>query len=618
MPYNPYEHQWSDTPSTASDRSRARYIPTWAPFALLALLAAAAVGGYLGVCAFMGAKQELFIVNGTATSYLVEVDGRQITLEPFVTNVLEVGQGSIPVRVVTGPDAGDAITVEIDTPLWMRPFDDSVFVVNPDRTAVLEWEQCAYYDERNMPLNDDPNYRLEYHFGEQSYRFDDIDFAFEPFPDEVWLSDTSSFSLRTRVAVATYLTHEDIVDMIGRQPDRGKAADFCRASLKYFPEFLCYYDGLREAVGEEQMLAHIQPLLDQRPLVLEAHIAAQDARLADTPVDEVRADHERELERSPDEPALMYLVARLTRDPRASEALIACAADHPDTRSVIPRRRLLRIYLATGRFQQALEQAEALQPVGEDGYVDGEALYDLLQSYLALGRRAEAYEVCRQLLELDPYWSYYRQLELSLLEALGRSDEVPGAMSRFMSVTQADQLSPSVQQQWRHFLKAHVQLVRDQREQAANSFERTGDPYYRFFAAALRGQLARAEQHLRDDDQPPLVSDWMALAVCAERDGRGDLADRYAAQAAALIDPEETGDSAVVAALRGSEFDIDTVLTSVLSPLDKTLVLTWIGQRHPAHRQRCFELAGRLNFADVFPSCLVDDVIASSSAGRDG
>lgn len=616
MASNPYEYGWPDphTPAQPVSLPRRSLFARFAlPIAciLFALLVLMLVGGYLGFCAIVYGKAEVYVVNGTETVYAVEVDGRNIALGPYVNQQLKVAYGELPVRVIDGPDAGDEFTIELFDPLWLRPFRRSVFVINPDRTAVLEWEQCGYYSDQNMQNTEDPNYEFTYNLGEQHYRFDDIDYVFEPFPEEVWMSDTASVALRTRVSVVDYLMHEDIVPIAMENATAEDRTAFCIASLKYFPEQYCYYDDLRNAVGAPQMLEHIEPMLQQRPFVLAAHISCQEARLETESVDAIRREYQSQLESWPDDPVLMYLVGRLLENRDESEALLEQAAAHEAMESMWPRFELFQSALATGRFERALQQAQHYaEEVGESPLDETPTLY-LLQANLSLDHHAEALQQCRELLKISPHHGYARQLELLLLDELGREDEVQPTIERFMQRIATEGAPPRDQRIWRAMLESAVHYHRGEYDRAADSFSRGGIPYFQFWAAMLRGQYPQAESALHRDDGP-MFSDWMALAVAAEHAGDVVLSGRCAIEAAALLPTDVDGFEDIDAALRSEPYDIEALLESPFEPYDKKLLLTWIGQRHEPHRRRCFALARALNFEKVYPAHLVT-VITSQS-----
>jgi len=94
---------------------------------------------------------------------------------------MKVAEGAIQIDY---PDArlGTApAEVTINTPLWTRPFNDTVFVINPDRAAMFVKEYVAYagqFDNPHIP-NDELITSALLH------TLDDIDHPFEAPPNSI-------------------------------------------------------------------------------------------------------------------------------------------------------------------------------------------------------------------------------------------------------------------------------------------------------------------------------------------------------------------------------------------------------------------------------------------------
>src|SRR5207244_3199232 len=86
-------------------------------------------------------------------------------------------------------------TCRISTPLLTRPFTRPLFVINPDQTALVYEEDTLF--AREVPKSLEEMDRHTLYTGQLAYRFSNIDYPFNEFPDSV-TGDNGSASVRKK------------------------------------------------------------------------------------------------------------------------------------------------------------------------------------------------------------------------------------------------------------------------------------------------------------------------------------------------------------------------------------------------------------------------------------
>src|SRR5262245_12750006 len=133
---------------------------------------------YLGAAFYRGQHRQVYLVNGWTRPYTVKVNGQEHQLPPGAYKKVEISEGDV---TVDWPEGGDGPqTVKVETGFFGRPFDRPVFVINPDRLAILGRFERVYSSD---PVN--PDHPPEYSTGEVLHRFEAVNYEFEAFPPSI-------------------------------------------------------------------------------------------------------------------------------------------------------------------------------------------------------------------------------------------------------------------------------------------------------------------------------------------------------------------------------------------------------------------------------------------------
>ncbi len=572
-------------------------------FAVFALVLVVVI---LGAVRFWLSQVPVFVVNGTDQAYDVEIGGERKTLASNSHTAMTLSSGSIDVKIVSGPLSGTTDTVQIDMNLLDRVLSNPVLVVNPDQIAIIEWEQQGFYDSSSNSGESD--YDFEYVFGKTVHKFDDIDFVFEPFPQQVWVNSSTQVEMRTRVSLPNYLTVEDIASIVQESGDAIVAERYLRTALRIAPDTTEYLDGLHNVLGDAQFMAAIEDRLDDRPVLIETHRSWQEAARAGTPDAELIVRYRQLLADDPENPALMYLLARLLEDSPHAEALFAVAADHPQMTGDRPRHALLYEALSDARFSDTLMHAQLLDEMS--GGDDPHFTRHLMDAQIALGQFEDALKTCRRMRAIDSPTIYLELINLSLLQKLGQEDRFDTEIAQYRRSLKQLGFPAHVEQEWVASVVAHRFCLEGDFTSAAAQLTDSPDPYDRFRAAIWMDDLGGAEREMEqlDDFESPLV-----LAMVAQRNGNAELQQRCLDKAAdQLAGFEDSRSAALLATLTNmDEVPFDALAELDWYPLEKALLLTLAGMQRSEIRERCYDLARKLNFHDHFPAWTIRTITDS-------
>ena len=157
-------------------------------------------GAYTFASLYIGLARTVYLVNGLDKSYTVNLAGRDYTLPPLSHTKVKVSEGTFPVNVADSALGIPAQSCSITTPFFHRLFLNRVYVINPDRAALMFKAQSVYSRDAATDNTTVP----EFFAGELLTEYRDIDYVFEDFPKTIKISsDQKSDIYKTRLAQYT-------------------------------------------------------------------------------------------------------------------------------------------------------------------------------------------------------------------------------------------------------------------------------------------------------------------------------------------------------------------------------------------------------------------------------
>ncbi len=298
--------------------------------------------------------EQIYVVNGLDQAYDVYVNDKLVHLAPYERiegtmlhydqNTIRPVPGSLPIEQQTFPIGSSSLKA--------HGFDDTVFVVNPDRAALFVWQRISYSSD----LDPEDKSRSKILTGKVAYAQDGIDFPFTEFPDEIYASTNSRNIFRTRLEQITDTPAADIISYFLENDLSVELETYLAAALKFEK-----FDGnlIRkgfEILKAEKFNSLARPHLAALPVEVEWHRAYQDLQNSAQTL-AMEANYRDRYEEDPENNQLAYLYARTCDDPDQAKQIFSKAANSSRP-SGYASYGLSYYYLLDADFENAVKYSE--------------------------------------------------------------------------------------------------------------------------------------------------------------------------------------------------------------------------------------------------------------------
>src|SRR5262245_32629654 len=226
--------------------------PNWR---LRGFLVVAALAGlaFLAASFWKGQHQQVYVVNGTAAPYSVELNGVGSNLPPSSCTPVRLAQGEVNVRVIGAPlDVPDQL-VRISDSFWTRLLKPRTFVLNPDRAAVLQWQEVEFAVNPSGS-----NDRSQLHAGQVLHSFDGIDYAFEEYPASVDLKRGKPV-LKQRISQVVNWPLEQIFMALAAQQQEQATQEFLLGNARFGSTDEVVWNAIIAMIEHEKLVNFLKP-----------------------------------------------------------------------------------------------------------------------------------------------------------------------------------------------------------------------------------------------------------------------------------------------------------------------------------------------------------------------
>ena len=572
--------------STKSGSSVAKWIGPGIAAALFAL--------YLFVAFKRGADREIVLVSGLGIPYSANVAGVDYELEPYGTERIHVSEGEIPVSMSVNGHSGETETISVKTSFFGRPFSSPLFVINPDRTALIEESEIIYSDRNDFGNEEEPNYAL--HFGDTFYHFSGIEYPFETPPGQIETKSKSAI-------------HKDVVDNVSFQGmsdidlynavygrlDDEQQTDFLKRRLGFGDVNDVLLGMLEEHIGSESMLPLLKPHLKKRPVDVAIHRVYQNATEEVEPDKPLTQEYEDLLNTDSTNPDLMYLAARAQVDNWQRRENLLKEAARGVSPSMFAISSLAFQHLSEGNFAKGLPLARRATETDPQSASFKVAYCETLQG---LGRYDDALQNMVQGDNSSPLSNLQTlAVELPILAAAERRDRAEARLKSVINPLKRQYPGPMVDALAGSLYSTMQYAFGDVEAMRNSAAESTDVPFYIHIEL---DQLDDASQIVLEMEEPNSESE-LSMYLAAQLAGNKSMAQSHLDRAISTLG-HGTADARLIAnALESGDGDIELLVRVPEYPKSKRIMMAALAYRIPAERQRLLDLANRLNYNRSHP-----------------
>lgn len=550
------------------------------------------------VCAnwVAGLNTKVRLVNGLNRQYVATLNGTPFDLPPQTDRTIHIGQGELEVACPDSRGTPSRSTCHISTPFWTRLFDDAVFVVNPDQTALLLQENAVYSTSENAAGEGS----IKVFTNALLHTFTTIDFPFRRFPDEIEMSGGVNTVQRSRLSVyhAPSPGHTLALLMDGLTPDQIQL--FLERKIAFeesTPEWIGLYAAL---VDPESSLPVLKAGLARRPINTDWHRVYQDLLDRTQPDFDLAGHYERWLAAEPENPDLQYLLGRVVEDRTRASDLFQRAATAPQP-SAFAMNALAFDALSMADFEAGLKwstQALAQRPDAlgflnvREGLMLGSGRTDQLLKELRTSFRGS-----------QPNFTYAE----TALRYLGHQDDAEAA--RTIISTYVDSLIGTIPPTDIAAQRRYFETVDAYARGDVETFATLASDLDVFaFEHALASNQWPAALNLAVESHADPALACLAVAVLAHHFSNKQQAAEAMDLALSFLEHSDRTSRRLASWLNGAVQPTDPTVIN-LNFSQKPLALIALGQRYPRFRNDCFALAEKLNLDRRFPFLTVKRVL---------
>lgn len=557
---------------------------------------------YAIISFFMGLNRSVYVVNGLDTSYSIELNGEKVKLSPMSVEKIKVPEGTTKVNIVESDIVSGEFEFEINTPFWKRPLMRNLYILNPDKAAVLLWEETLYVaDDYKGELPEYDESWFKYYTGRNFYEMDTVNLLFKEFPETMKIGsdtvrktrlaqvrDTEIYSLADYLYILGSVAHEDVLSHI-------------ESKLTYNPDdewvlqlFMLYQD-------QDKIIEFFQSKLDVRPILMNMHIYYQDYMELNNPSYNLKEEYTGYLENEEDNNELYYLLSRVEEDFDERIRLLNRSIEG-DKPSAFGYYSLAFINHGMGNFEEAYEYIKKAVEIRENQqnfmYIMEEIMLSL-KMYDDLLDRNEAFQ------KREPYNGDLVMEEVILHMSKGDTVAAQQAVTAYRNrIKESDEYTI---QFWERYLKGIISYCSGDIHVYAALIEHFKDenPLLAFEYAFIRGDYNKAADIAINNE---LGSYYMLLLHLAE--SNPEKASEYLNYV--IEEYKEQGSFGVKVAeyLSGEkEWTVEDIKELSEYAEQKLLILLALEKQKPAYREQLFELAGKLNYRIEFPYHFITNLL---------
>lgn len=537
-----------------------------------------------------------YLVNGLDHSYTAIINGKEVQVDPrndAKTKHVKYGTNEVIYHNQNGEPISSSLTIE--QPWLSRAFGGPTVVLNPDKAGLVLWETSPYMSVTNP----NASYDFKIHTGSQWYRFDDIDYVFEEYPEEVSMPTDRTIVYKTRISQLPDFSHGETIQILASNNFSDELESYLFNKLSGGNDSLELIHTASQLLPEDTFKELAITHLGQRPVQIEWHRAYQGIVEGTTAHDELIDQYSASLQIEPDNGALTYLLARITEDPAKSSELLLKAADMTNPTGYAANA-LAYHYILDGKFEEALKfsnlaierapdqiqftRMKNLSLYGTDNYEELKSQFATIEFENMGFADCFGYAYC--------------------LAKLGTPNEAKAKISSFLI---ANEIPTEDQADIRAYLESAIGLAEGNKQEYLQSFTGIDDPTWDFQGKVLNGELDEASALILGGAYDASVLDRLSLYTLFIRNQDAASAIVHLNAAVSLLSEASYEEKRWAEWLsKDNPPDIELAAHTSSDIDNHSIFMAALAARHPNTSANFLERAKAISPADTFHTLALD------------
>ncbi|MGB0744244.1 MAG: tetratricopeptide repeat protein, partial [Opitutales bacterium] len=364
-------------------------------------------------------------------------------------------------------------------------------VVNPDQTAVVLWQR----DEYTTAEYGDYSYDLR--GGQSYYLYEDIDYFFTAFPEEIQLPSGVNSAYRTRLSTMREQSDADRIEALLNNEKLEAAATFAARKLRHEPDASALLNYAAYVLPKETILELVESKLNETPILIEYHRHYQHQNDAEEAQQLLKSEYQQRLAKDPDNKALTYLLARVEEDPATSLELFkeAFTGEGAEGYAAFALAYHTILYGMPAKSEALIDEAIQRGPDNAKFTAFREFVWMANKNYGAMAKQAELE------LKIDPYdvSAFYKKLTADC----SKNPDSDGKLQigSFISMLAKDGVyDRETAENLRSKMMAHASILTGDLDGYRTHLQKTPSEGNEYILALLDGRIEAARELLERDE----------------------------------------------------------------------------------------------------------------------
>ena len=564
-------------------------VPIFLPYLVPALIILSILGSYLGKGFTAGKARKIWLVNGTMTSYTINIDSKTVRLEPFSPKRIQIPMGEHTVYVNDTRLPVEPFSINYKRSFGQRLTDKNVLVLNPDGMAFLVNESIPYVSHTYSNKHD-PQSEYTYYFGKQWHVIKSIDYEFRDVPDNIDMPSATDITYKTLLTVYEPNNYSDVIAALDANGTLEDMVFFANQAVLFDPASTETTWLLRLAKGTNELadMAIMETGLSHRPIITEFHRFYQTTMEVEQPEHDLKAEYRKLLDAEPDSAQLKYLLGRILDNDDALDLFLA--AEDGEGCGGYGYYALAYHYLCGCNFKKALSFAEkAVASANEN-----EAFRNTRSTcYMATKEYGELVKETDRRLRQYPLDGELIAMKIRYLCMSGNSTEADKVETAYFQ--QQEFRDDTAKEEWRNYFKAIRCCAKNDMMGYLDAMTAARHPNAEYEKALWTGDISTTLNILKQEDNAD-YSAYLIVHCAANYSGNEAIANEALELAVELAPDRDVADM-----LTGKKpVTPESLLRYEMLPEYKRVMACTLGYANGGTRDQFFKLARTCNFTPGF------------------